>query len=419
VDKTKPFDISKQLVWDAYRHVRANRGAAGVDGQSLAMFEEDLQGQLYKVWNRMSSGSYFPPPVRLAEIPKRGKGGGKRPLGIPTVSDRVAQTVARMVLEPEVEPMFHVDSYGARPGKSALDAVGVARERCWRRDWVIDLDIRSFFDSLDHDLLLRAVRHHTAHRWIPLYVKRWLCAPVQGIDGSCAERICGVPQGGPLSPLLANLFMHYAFDAWMEREFPHIWFERYLDDVVVHCATEEEARKVLSAIEGRLGECGLDLHPEKTKVVYCQDSNRSGKYPDVHFDFLGYRFQPRPARSRRGKFFFSFLPAVSPSAANRIRATIRGWRIPRWWSNRRLEDLAVLTDPSIRGWINYYGRFYRSELLKVLQYVNEVLVRWARSKYRRFRRKPRQARHWLGRIARRDPQMLALWQLDVRPAAGR
>lgn len=200
MDETKPFDISKQLVWDAYKHVRANRGAAGVDGQSLAMFEEDLKGQLYKVWNRMSSGSYFPPPVRLVEIPKRGRGGGKRPLGIPTVSDRVAQTVARMVLEPEVEPMFHIDSYGARPGKSALDAVGVARERCWRRDWVIDLDIRSFFDRLDHDLLLRAVRHHTAHRWIVLYVKRWLCAPVQGNDGSCVERTRGVPQGGPLAP---------------------------------------------------------------------------------------------------------------------------------------------------------------------------------------------------------------------------
>jgi RNA-directed DNA polymerase len=419
VDKTKPFDISKQVVWDAYQRVRANRGAAGVDGESLAMFEKDLKGQLYKVWNRMSSGSYFPPPVRLVEIPKRGKGGGKRPLGIPTVSDRVAQTVARMVLEPEVEPLFHVDSYGARPGKSALDAVGVARERCWRRDWVIDLDIRSFFDHLDHDLLLRAVRHHTAQRWIPLYVKRWLRAPVQGMDGSCTERTRGVPQGGPLSPLLANLFMHYAFDVWMEREFPHIRFERYLDDVVVHCATEEEARKLLCAIEGRLGECGLDLHPEKTKVVYCQDSHRSGKHPDVHFDFLGYRFQPRPARSRRGKFFIGFLPAVSPSAANRIRATIRAWRIPRWWSNRRLEDLAVLLDPFIRGWLNYYGRFYRSELLRVLQCVNEVLVRWAHSKYRRFRRKPRQARYWLGRIARRDPQVLALWQFGVRPEAGR
>jgi len=419
VDKTKPFDISKQLVWDAYQRVRANRGAAGVDGESLAMFEKDLKGQLYKVWNRMSSGSYFPPPVRLVEIPKRGKGGGKRPLGIPTVSDRVAQTVARMVLEPEVEPTFHVDSYGARPGKSALDAVGVARERCWRRDWVIDLDIRSFFESLDHDLLLRAVRHHTAHRWILLYVERWLRAPVQGIDGSCTERTRGVPQGGPLSPLLANLFMHYAFDAWMEREFPHIWFERYLDDVVVHCATPEEAREVLGAIECRLGECGLELHPEKTRVVYCHGSNRGGNYPDVHFDFLGYRFQPRRVRSRRGKFFVGFLPAVSPSAANRIRATIREWRIPRWWSHRRLEDLAVLLDPYIRGWIHYYGRFYRSELMRVLQYVNEVLVRWARRKYRRFRRKQRQARLWLGRIARRDPQVLALWQLGVRPVAGR
>ena len=234
--KAKPYEISKQLVWDAYKKVKANRGAAGVDGQSLAAFEKDLKNNLYKIWNRMSSGSYFPPPVRLVEIPK-GNTGKTRPLGIPTVSDRIAQMVVKLVLEPLVEPYFHRDSYGYRPGKSALDAVGVARERCWRKDWVIDLDIRSFFGSLDHDLLLRAVRRHAAHRWIPLYVRRWLCAPVQGIDGSCTERTRGVPQGGPLSPLLANLFMHYAFDAWMEREFPDIRFERYLDDVVVHRAT--------------------------------------------------------------------------------------------------------------------------------------------------------------------------------------
>jgi group II intron reverse transcriptase/maturase len=417
VDRAKPFDISKQVVWDAYQRVRANHGAAGVDGQSLATFEEDLKSQLYKVWNRMSSGSYFPPPVRLVEIPKGKR--GKRPLGIPTVADRVAQTVARVYLEPEVEPRFHEGSYGARPGKSAHDAVGVARRRCWRKDWVIDLDIRNFFGSLDHDLLMRAVRFHTQLQWIPLYVERWLRAAVQREDGSCVECTCGVPQGGPLSPLLANLFMHYAFDEWMRREYPHIEFERYLDDVVVHCATEEEAREVLDAIESRLGQCGLALHPEKTKIVYCQDSDRKGKYPNVQFDFLGYCFQPRRARNRYGKFFVSFLPAVSPSAANRIRAIIRSWRIPGTRNNQSLEDLAALLDPYVRGWMNYYGRFYRSQMVQVLRYVNDVLVRWVLRKYRRFRRKERRAAHWLGRIAARDPQVLALWQLGIKPAAGR
>jgi len=417
VDGAKPFDISKQVVWDAYQRVRANHGAAGVDGQSLATFEEDLKSQLYKVWNRMSSGSYFPPPVRLVEIPK-GKG-GKRPLGIPTVADRVAQTVARAYLEPEVEPGFHEDSYGARPGRSAHDAVGVARRRCWRSDWVIDLDIRDFFGSLDHGLLMRAVRFHSELPWIPLYIERWLCAPVQREDGSCVERMRGVPQGGPISPLLANLFMHYAFDEWMRRECPHIAFERYLDDVVVHCATEGEAREVLDAIEGRLGQCGLALHPEKTKIVYCQDSDRKGKYPNVQFDYLGYRFQPRRARSRYGKFFVSFLPAVSPLAANRIRAIIRSWRIPGTRNNQSLEDLAALLDPYVRGWMNYYGRFYRSKIVQVLRYVNEILVRWVLRKYRRFRRKERRAAHWLSRIAARDPQVLALWQLGIKPAAGR
>ena len=343
----KPYDIPKQLVWDAYQRVKANRGAAGVDGESLTTFEKDLKGNLYKVWNRMSSGSYFPPPVRLVEIPK--KSGGTRPLGIPTVGDRVAQTVVKMVLEPKVEPVFHSDSYGYRPGRSALDAVAMTRKRCWGADWVIDLDIKAFFESLDHALVERAVAHHTDNPWVRLYVARWLRAPVQRQDGTLEPRTKGTPQGGVVSPLLANLFLHYAFDQWMQREFPDVPFERYADDGVVHCRSERQARMVLAAIRDRLGQCGLELHPTKTRIVYCKDDDRRGKHEQVAFDFLGYTFQPRRAKNRWGKFFVNFLPAMSTKAAKRIRRTIREWRLASTKNHYALGDLPRIVDPVVRG----------------------------------------------------------------------
>jgi len=414
--EAKPYDIPKQLVWEAYQRVKANRGAAGVDGESLTAFEKDLKDNLYKVWNRMSSGSYFPPPVRLVEIPK--DSGGTRPLGIPTVADRVAQTVAKMVLEPHVEPVFHEDSYGYRPGRSALDAVGIARQRCWKSDWVIDLDIRAFFDSIPHDLVERAVAHHTESLWIRLYIARWLRAPVQKPDGTLEERTKGTPQGGVISPLLANLFLHYAFDAWMQRTFPNVQFERYADDGLVHCTSEGQARSVLAAIRGRLAQCGLELHPTKTRIVYCKDDDRRRKYDQVKFDFLGYTFQPRRAKNRWGKYFVSFLPAISTKSAKAIRKTIREWRMASTRNNQRLEDLARLVNPAVRGWMNYYGRFYRSKCVQVLRHLNEALAVWARRKYKRLRRRERASVHWLGCIARRDPKLFVLWQLGVRPEAG-
>lgn len=325
MSKAKPYGIPKQLVWDADQRVQANRGAAGVDGESLAAFEHDLKGNLYKVWNRMSSGSYVPPPVRLVEIPK--DNGGTRPLGIPTVADRVAQTVVKMVLEPLVEPSFHPDSYGYRPGKSALDAVGMARQRCWDANWVIDLDIKAFFDSLPHALVERAVAHHTDLPWVRLYIARWLRAPVQRPDGTLEARTQGTPQGGVVSPLLANLFLHYAFDAWMQRQYPSIRFERYADDMLVHCRSERDAQAVLAAIRGRFLQCGLEVHPTKTWIVYCKDDDRPGGSEHTQFDFLGYTFQPRLAKNRRGKCFVSFLPAISTRAATAIRQTIREWRM--------------------------------------------------------------------------------------------
>jgi group II intron reverse transcriptase/maturase len=414
--EAKPYAIPKQLVWDAYQRVKANRGAAGVDGESLAAFETDLKNNLYKVWNRMSSGSYFPPPVRLVEIEK--ESGGTRPLGIPTVADRVAQTVVKMVLEPVVDPHFHHDSYGYRPGKSALDAVGVARKRCWDADWVIDLDIKSFFDSIPHDLVERAVAHHSDIPWVRLYIARWLRAPVQRPDGTQDERTKGTPQGGVISPLLANLFLHYAFDRWMQRTFPSIQFERYADDAIVHCRSERQARTVLDAIRGRFVQCGLELHPTKTRIVYCKDDDRPREYEHIAFDFLGYTFQPRRAKNRWGKYFVSFLPAMSTKAAQTIRKTIREWRMASTRNNQRLEDLARVVNPVVRGWMNYYGRYYRSKCVQVLRHLNEALAAWARRKYKRFRRRERASMHWLGRIARRDPRLFVLWQLGVTPDAG-
>jgi group II intron reverse transcriptase/maturase len=416
VPEAKPYDIAKQLVWDAYQRVRANRGAAGVDGETWSMFDKDLKGNLHKIWNRMSSGSYFPPPVRFVEIEK--DDGGMRPLGIPTVADRVAQTVVKMVLEPIVEPVFHPDSYGYRPGRSALDAVGVARKRCWKADWVIDLDVKAFFDSMPHDLVERAVAHHTDLPWVRLYVARWLRAPMQLPDGTLQQRTKGTPQGGVASPLLANLFLHYAFDHWMQRNFPSIHFERYADDAVVHCRSEGQARAVLEAIRGRFEQCGLELHPVKTRIVYCKDGDRPGDFEHIAFDFLGYTFQPRRAKNHRGKFFVSFLPAISTKAAKAIRKTIREWRMASTRNNQSLEDLARLVNPSVRGWMNYYGQFYRSKCAQVLRHLNEALAAWARWKYKRFRRRERASTYWLGRIAQRDPNLFVLWQLGVKPEAG-
>jgi RNA-directed DNA polymerase len=411
----KPFAISKRLVWEAWRRVKANRGAEGVDEESIEEFEANLRGNLYKLWNRMSSGSYMPPPVRAVEIPKKG-GRGVRVLGVPTVADRIAQTVAYLYLEPEVEPVFHSDSYGYRPGRSAHDALARCRQRCWRYDWVLDLDLKSFFDSLDHSLVLKAVAHHTNLRWILLYAERWLKAPLQLEDGTLKRRDRGSPQGSAISPVLANIYLHYALDLWLGREFPDVPFERYADDEILHCRTKQQAEIVRDAIVARLAQVGLELNLDKTRIVYCKDSDRTGSHEHEQFDFLGYTFRPRLARSKTGKKFVSFLPAVSEDAAKGMRRTIKRWRL-HLRSGSALADLAQEINSTVRGWINYYGRFYRTELIQTLKLINEYLMRWAVRKYKRLRGHPTRAARFLTAVAERDRSLFAHWRL-VRPTAG-
>ena len=411
VDKAKPFSIPKREVWEAFKRVKANQGAAGVDGQSIAEFEANLSGNLYKLWNRLCSGSYFPPPVRRVDIPKAN--GGTRPLGIPTVADRVAQEIARRYLEPLLEPVFHTDSYGYRPGKSAIDAVRTARERCWRRDWVLDLDIKGFFDSIDWELMLRAVRQHTNCPWVLLYIERWLKAPVQMEDGSVVARTAGTPQGGVISPLLANLFLHYAFDAWMTRACAHIPFERYADDIICHCNSAEEARALWDAIADRLAVCRLVLHPEKTKIVYCKDANRRSDFPNIHFDFLGFQFRARKimwVKADRRIFAHSFQPAASPKALTRISREIRRWALHHR-SDKSLTELARMYNPCIRGWITYYSHFYKTQLRPTLKRIDAYVIRWARRKFKRMRHQTKGTRDWFDRLRRANPTLFVHWPL--------
>ncbi len=413
MSKSRPFAISEVVVKAAYRRVKANKGAAGVDGETIEEFERDLEGNLYKLWNRMSSGSYFPPPVRAVEIPKPG-GKGIRVLGVPTIADRTAQTVAAMYLEPEVEPMFHPDSYGYRPGRSAKQALARCRERCWQSDWVVDLDIRAFFDTIPHALIMKAVAKHTQLKWLLLYVQRWLEAPLQREDGTLVERDRGSPQGSAISPLLANLFMHYAFDSWMRRELPAIGFERYCDDVVVHCVSKAQAEFVKAAIGRRLQECGLEMHPEKTRIVYCKDGKRQGPHEPKRFVFLGYEFRARSIRTKDGRRFEGFSPAISPEEGKRIRQEMRNWHLSSA-TRQTLTELAERINSRVRGWINYYGAFYRSELIQSLLLLNEHLVRWATRKYKRLRGRKGKPWKFLANVAGREPNLFVHWSFGLRP----
>ncbi len=404
---TKAYDIDKRLVYNAFKAVKANAGAAGVDGQTLEQFGADLKGNLYRIWNRMSSGSYFPPPVRAVAIPK--KTGGERILGVPTVADRVAQMVVKTILERAVEPIFLPDSYGYRPNKSALDAIGVTRERCWKQDWVLEFDIRGLFDNIDHTLLMRAVHKHVTCKWALLYIERWLKAPMQLEDGTIVQRTRGTPQGGVISPVLANLFLHYAFDTWMGRRYPHLKWCRYADDGLIHCRSEAEALAVKAALQARLAECQLEMHPDKTKIAYCKDFKRRAQYPNTKFDFLGYCFRPCPAYNPKIQtVFMGFGPRVSPASLKSMRQKIRGLHLRRR-TYTELAEIAREINPILQGWLNYYGAYYASALGTFWRYINAVLVAWVKRKYKRFKGRKSAAQRLIAAIAIRRPTLFVHW----------
>lgn len=410
----KSFEISKQLVMEAYKRVKANRGTSGIDNVTIADFESNLKGNLYKIWNRMCSGSYLPPAVKLVEIPK--SNGGKRPLGIPTVGDRVAQMVVVMTIEPDIEPHFHEDSYAYRPKKSALDAVEKAKERSYTFHWVLDLDIKGFFDNIDHELLIKALEQHVKCKWAMMYIKRWLSVPYQLKDGTQVERTKGVPQGSVIGPILANLFLHYTFDEWMRRNHSNISFERYADDTICHCVSLKQAEFIHRAIKKRFAECKLELNEEKTKIVYCKKNHRDIAYDCIQFDFLGYTFRPRRSIDTHGEVFLNFSPAISKKARTKIWETIREWN-QNHWVQMRLEDIAKQINPIIQGWINYYGKYNVKVLKNVLQRINLKLSRWIRDKFKGFRKFKTQAIHRLGDIALKNPDLFAHWSWGVKPTA--
>ena len=395
-------------MYRAYKQVKANKGSPGIDGIYFADYERNLKDNLYKLWNRMSSGSYFPKPVMAVEIPK--KSGGVRVLGIPTIEDRVAQMTVKLYVEPTLDPLFHEDSYGYRPNKSALDAVGKARERCWKYNYVIDLDIKGLFDNIDHELLMKAVKKRIREKWILLYIERWLKAPFSK-GGELIARTAGTPQGGVISPILANLYMHYAFDEWMRRNYPYCPFERYADDTVIHCKTEAQARFILDKVRIRMQKCKLELHPQKTKIVYCKDKDRTGEYDCTEFDFLGYTFRRKLIKDRLGRLQWNFLASVSKKACQSLKDKIKEMAIHKK-SASKIEMVAEAINPIVRGWMNYFGAYNRSAMKGTLDVIQRRLIKWAMCKYKRFRGHRRRAEEWLNGVKRREPNMFAHWALS-------
>lgn len=411
---TKPFDIPKQLVMQAHKLVKANAGVGGVDRQSLEDFDKNLKDNLYKIWNRLSSGSYFPPPVKAVGIPK--KTGGERILGIPTIGDRIAQAVVKIVFEPCVEPHFLPDSYGYRPNKSALGAIGVTRKRCWDYDWVLEFDIRGLFDNISHELLMKAVRHHTDCKWVILYIERWLKAPLQLKDGTLVDRNKGTPQGGVISPVLSNLFMHYVFDLWMKKNHPKMPWCRYADDGLIHLKTENEAKEMLVLLEERFKVCGLELHPVKTRIVYCKDGQRKKNDPNKTFDFLGYTFRARVCKNtKRNSLFVNFTPAVSKAALKEMRTKIRGDNL-RNRTDLSLKQIANWYNPILQGWLNYYGCYYRSALYSVWRHFNKTLIAWVMRKYKHFRNRKTRASVFLEKIMKQNPNLFVHWRNGMKGA---
>ena len=404
--ESKQYNISKKVVLEAYKKVKFNRGSAGVDGVDFEKFEENLKDNLYKIWNRMSSGSYFQSPVLAVEIPK--KNGGTRTLGIPTISDRIAQMIARMYLEPKVEPIFHKDSYGYRPNKSAIDAVGKVRERCWRYDYVIEFDIKGLFDNIDHELLMKAVELHTEEKWMKLYIRRWLTAPFVTKKGRVIERNSGTPQGGVISPVLANIFLHYAFDIWMKTNYSMAPFARYADDAVIHCKSEKQAKEIKESLTLRMKQCKLELHPDKTRIIYCKDKDRTKDYPITQFDFLGYTYRAVYIKCRDGKLRNNFIASASKKACKSLRNKIKDMELHKM-TGSNINIIAKIINPIVRGWINYFNKYNPSAIKYTIECIQRRIVRWAMCKYKHLRGRRQRAEKWLLEVKTREPKLFAHW----------
>jgi RNA-directed DNA polymerase len=405
---SKTVPVTKEMVKAAYRKVKSNQGSAGVDKQSLEEFQKDLSGNLYALWNRLSSGSYMPKPVRSVSIPK--SNGKKRILGIPTVSDRIAQQVVKDYLEPRLEAQFQENSYGYRPLKSAHQAVTAVQENVRQYAWVIDMDIKSFFDEVDHELLMKAVERHVPEKWVKMYIRRWLESPAQQSDGTLIQKEGrGTPQGGVISPQLANLFLQYVLDKWLAKHYPGIAFVRYADDIVIHCQTETETKQLLEAIRTRLTECKLRLSEEKTKVVYCQDYRRPKKKDyGKKFDFLGFTFKPKTIPSNRGGLFLGYGCAISQKSQTRI---VEGWKQLNLHrrSDLTIQEIANQVNPQMLGIIRYYGKFRLLELQRLMRHFELRLVKWVLNKYKKFKGSYSAAYRWIKYLKRSYPTMFYYW----------
>jgi len=408
--ESKTVPITKQMVKAAYRKVKANGGSAGVDKESLEEFQKDLLKNLYKLWNRLSSGSYFPKPVREVSIPKAN--GSKRKLGIPTVSDRIAQQVIKSYLEPRLEAVFDSNSYGYRPLKSAHQAIEAVSDNVKQYAWVVDMDIKSFFDEVDHELLLKALDCHVEEKWAKMYIKRWLEVPSQTQDGALiAKEGRGTPQGGVISPLLSNLYLHYVLDKWLGKHYPQLAFVRYADDVIVHCRTEQEAKDILEAIRKRLEECKLRLNEQKTKLVYCKNYHRKQKNDYAKkFDFLGFTFKPQTIPTKKGGMILLYSCSISQSAQTRI---VSGWKKLNFHRQSQLtiQDIATKVNPQMIGIIRYYGAFKRWALQKLIRHFHFQLVKWVLNKYKGMKGSYNKAYKWIRAIKANYPTMFYHWPL--------
>jgi group II intron reverse transcriptase/maturase len=407
-EKARPIPITGKMVENAFKKVKENRGVAGIDKVSITQFEEKLSDNLYKIWNRLSSGSYFPPALKEQEIEK--DNGKTRKLEIPTVADRIAQQVIKNYLEPRLEAVFHDSSYGYRPLKSAHQALTIVRANVRNYAWVIDLDITAFFDNVNHEKMMLALDRHVEEKWIKMYVNRWLEAPVAKVNGDLIlKEGKGTPQGGVISPLLANLYLHYTFDKWMEKTFPDLPFVRYADDMVIHCKSEQQAHYVLDKIRTRLQKCNLSVNSDKTAIVYCKDYRRTIKGKKTKFDFLGFSFLPTSKKSNRGGMFLGFDCKISKKAYSKKVGELRLLKFDRW--AKTWQDIVTLLNDKIRGWIQYYDKFRYRTLTSVFHRLHNRLAKWIMKRFKRFKRSRQGAFNYLKYVRRRYPNLFYHWTI--------